>query len=131
MVNMKHDLLADAFTVMRNAEFTGKKECVTPASKLIKNILLLMQSKGYIGDFELVDDGKGGRFKVQLLGRINNCGVIKPRFSVRKEEFASWEKRFLPAKGMGMLMLSTSAGVIEHENARKGNTGGRLLGYVY
>ena len=128
---MKHDLLADMFSVVKNAEAIGKKSCVTPASKLIKNILLIMQSKGYIGEFELLDDGKGGSFRVQLLGKINACGVIKPRFSVSKEDFNRWEKRFLPASGMGILLVSTSKGVKEHEEARKANIGGRLLGYVY
>ena len=128
---MRHDLLADMFTVIKNAEAIGKKSCVTPCSKLIKNILLIMQAKGYIGDFELVEDGKGGRFRIDLLGKINDCGVIKPRFSVSSQDFGSWEKRFLPARGMGLLLVSTPKGVTEHESAIKGNSGGRLLGYVY
>jgi small subunit ribosomal protein S8 len=128
---MKHDLLADMFSVIKNAESIGQKSCITPASKVIKNILLIMQSTGYIGDFEHTDDGKGGRFKIELLGKINDCGVIKPRFSVSKQDFIKWEKRYLPASSLGILLVSTTNGVMNHSDAKKHNTGGRLLGYVY
>ncbi len=128
---MRHDLLPDLFSVIKNAEAIGKKSCIAPASNLIKNILLIMQSKGYIGGFEFIDDGKGGMFRIELLGKINDCGVIKPRFSVSKHDFIRWEKRFLPASALGVLLVSTSKGVINHDDAKKGNVGGRLLGYVY
>lgn len=128
---MRHDLLADMFSIIKNAESIGKDGCITPASNLIKNILLIVQKSGYIGDFELIDDGKGGSFKISLLGKINDCGVIKPRFSVSKHDFISWEKRFLPASAMGMLLVSTSQGIKSHTEAKKLNIGGKLLGYVY
>lgn len=128
---MRHDLLADMFSTLKNAEAIGKKECVTPASNLIKDMLLIMQKSGYIGDFERVDDGRGGSFRVKLLGKMNRCGVIKPRFSVSKDEFITFEKRFLPAASLGVLLVSTSRGVMSHADAKKKNIGGKLLGYVY
>lgn len=128
---MRHDLVADLFSIVKNAEAIGKKECVAPASSLIKNILMIMQKGGYIGDFEFTDDGKGGTFKVALLGRINDCGVIKPRFSVPRQDFIKWEKRFLPANKYGLLFVSTSQGVMGHEDAKKARIGGKLLGFVY
>jgi small subunit ribosomal protein S8 len=128
---MRHDLLADMFSVIKNAEGIGKHACVTPASNLIKHILLIMQKGGYIGEFEFVDNGRGGEFKVQLLGKVNDCGVIKPRFSVSSDGFIGWEKRYLPASGMGILLVSTSQGVLAHGEAKKKNVGGKLLGFVY
>ncbi len=128
---MRHDLLADMFSIIKNAEAIGKAGCVTPASNLIKHILLIMQQNGYIGEFEFIDNGKGGLFKIGLLGKMNNCGVIKPRFSVSRQDFISWEKRFLPASSLGILLVSTSQGVISHSDAKKKNIGGKLLGYVY
>jgi ribosomal protein S8 len=38
---------------------------------------------GYIGDFEVVDDRRAGKIVIELLGRINKCGVISPRFDVK------------------------------------------------
>ncbi len=80
---------------------------------------------------EHIDNGKSGQFKIKLLGKINKCGAIKPRFSVGGAEFIAWEKRFLPAAELGILLVSTSQGVITHKEAKKKNIGGKLLGYVY
>ena len=128
---MRHDTIADMFSILKNAESIGKTECTTPASNLIKNILLIMQKEKYIGEFEAIDDGQGGQFKIKLLGNMNSCGAIKPKFSVGKDDFISWEKRFLPAAALGILIVSTSNGVISHKDAKEKGVGGKLLGYVY
>ncbi|MEM5812192.1 MAG: 30S ribosomal protein S8 [Candidatus Aenigmatarchaeota archaeon] len=128
---MKHDPLADMFSILKNMESIGRKECTVPASKVIKDVLNVLKSHNYIGNYEFVDDGKGGNFKVSLLGKINKCGTIKPRFSVRKEEFIKWEKRYLPASGTGILIVTTPKGIMDQRNAIKLGTGGKLIGYVY
>lgn len=128
---MNHDVLADILSVIKNQEAIGRATCVTRASSLGKEVLKLIQGKGYIGAFELVDDGKGGKFQVALTGRINDCGVVKPRFAVQKGEWQKWEKRFLPAAQVGILIVSTSKGVLDHRTAAEQGLGGRLLGYVY
>jgi small subunit ribosomal protein S8 len=68
---------------------------------------------------------------VHLNGRINKCGAISPRYSVQLGELEYWEMQFLPSKNFGLLILSTSGGVMSHEQARKQGIGGELLGYVY
>ncbi|MCX9080971.1 MAG: 30S ribosomal protein S8 [Candidatus Methanoperedens sp.] len=126
------DPLADALSTIKNAEIIGKSDCtIKPASKLIGNVLKVMKDKGYIGDFEFIDDGKSGYFKVQLKGKINKCGVIRPRHAVKNTEFEKWEKRFLPAKGFGSIILTTPGGVMTHSEARDNGIGGELLAYVY
>ncbi|MFQ6054753.1 MAG: 30S ribosomal protein S8 [Methanosarcinales archaeon] len=126
------DPLANALSIIKNAEDVGKRECIIhPASKLIGNVLKVMQDQGYIIGFEFIDDGKSGMFKVELKGRINKCGVIKPRSSVKKTEFEKWEKRFLPARNFGALILTTSRGVLSHYEALEKGLGGSLLAYVY
>jgi small subunit ribosomal protein S8 len=84
-----------------------------------------------VGEFEFIDDGRTGKFKVQLLGRINKCGAVRPRFSVRVNEFEMWEKKFLPSRDVGMLIVSTSRGVLSHREAMEKDIGGRLLAFVY
>jgi small subunit ribosomal protein S8 len=129
---MLMDPLADALSNMKNNEYTGNLKCVIkPASKLIGRVLKVMQDHGYIGEFEFIDDGRSGKFKVKLLGKMNSCGVIRPRYSVKKDEFEKFEKKFLPAKGFGILILTTPLGIMDHEEARKRGVGGRLLAYVY
>jgi small subunit ribosomal protein S8 len=90
-----------------------------------------MQLNGYIGEFEFIDDGRSGKFKVQLLGRINKCGAIKPRFAIRVDQIEEWEKKFLPSRDVGLLVVSTSNGVLAHKEAQERRIGGRLLAFVY
>jgi small subunit ribosomal protein S8 len=128
---MRHDLLADVFATIKNTEEIGRAECVTAASKVIKGVLKVMQKHGYIGEFEYIDDGKGGRFRIRLMGKINNCNVIRPRFSVQTRDFIRWEKRYLPADKVGVLIVTTSRGIMDQRDAVKNKTGGKLLGFVY
>jgi len=128
---MKHDQLSDMFSVIRLAEAIGKKECLIPASKMGKAVLKIMQTHKYISGFDHIEDGRGGKLKVKLHGNINDCGVIRPRFSVAKDEFIKWEKRFLPAVGIGILILSSPSGIVDQKTAKTKGLGGMLLGYVY
>jgi small subunit ribosomal protein S8 len=126
------NILANLFISLQNAEMRHKKECVViPASNLASEVMRVLQKRRYIGEFEFIDDGVSGKLRVQLLGRINKCGAVSPRFPIKAKEFQKWESRFLPAVGVGMLVVSTSKGVFSHSEAREQNLGGRLLGYVY
>ncbi|MCD6195612.1 MAG: 30S ribosomal protein S8 [Thermoprotei archaeon] len=129
------DTLANALAAIQNAEMRAKSEVlIWPASKLIINVLRVMQREGYIGEFEYIDDGRWGKIKVQLLGRINKVGVIKPRFPVKLkelEEMPHWLRKYLPAYNIGILILSTPLGVLSHKEAIEKRTGGVLLAYVY
>lgn len=126
------DTLANGLTTVINNEMRNKRECIiSPASKLLGRVLRIMQLNGYIGEFEFIDDGRSGKFKVQLLGRINKCGAIRPRFSVKVDKFEEWEKKFLPSREVGLLVISTPNGVLSHKEARDKHTGGRLLAFIY
>jgi small subunit ribosomal protein S8 len=126
------DTLTNGLITIINNELRNKRECIiSPASKLLGRVLRIMQLNGYIGEFEFIDDGRQGKFKVQLLGRINKCGAVKPRFPVKAGDFENWEKKFLPSRDVGMMVVSTSKGVIAHRNAEEQNLGGRLLAFVY
>jgi small subunit ribosomal protein S8 len=128
---MKHDPVADMFCVIKNSERTGRKECLVHVSSMIGEILRVMEAHKYIGKFELVPGERGKRYRIGLLGRINDCNVVRPRFSVKKNEFIKWEKRFLPASDTGLLIVTTPTGVMDHKKAKEKETGGKLLGFVY
>lgn len=129
---MLNDPLANALSAMKNAEIKGKGTCIIqPSSKLIGGVLDLLKKKGYIGNFEYIDDGKTGIFQVQLTGNINNCGVIKPRYPIKRDELDEWESRYLPAQHFGLLILTTTKGIVSQDEARKNGIGGKLLAYVY
>ncbi len=127
-----NDTLAAALSNIRNAEKVAKSSCLTkPVSKVTEKVLALMKEHRYIGDYKAIEDGRGGVFEIQLIGAINKCGVVKPRFSVTKEEFVKFEKRFLPAIDFGLLIVSTSQGIMTHIQAKEKGIGGKLLAYVY
>ncbi len=128
---MRHDILADMFVTLKNAEMIGKRMCITPATKLIKEILEIMQKNNYIGKFEFIEDGKSGKFKIELVGRINNCKVVRPRFEIGKNDIIRWEKRYLPSVNVGLMLISTSNGLMSHSQAKEEGIGGVLLGYIY
>jgi small subunit ribosomal protein S8 len=126
------DPLADALTNMRNNEMQGNNKCtITPASKMIGHVLRTMQKEEYIGEFEFVDDGKAGQFIVELEGNINKCGVIKPRHAVKNDDYERFEKRYLPSKNFGIMIMTTSQGIMTHKEAKEKGIGGRLLVYIY
>ena len=128
---MLQDPLADALTVIKNAEMIGKGKCVVRTNKLIGNILKVMHDNDYIGAFETIENGKGGIFKIELKGKIIDTRVIKPRFAVGIDDYEKFEKRFLPARNIGLLVVSTPKGVMDHKKAKELRLGGRLLSYIY
>ncbi len=129
---MQFDPLNDALAKIYNAEQAGKYEvAIRPASKLLGSVLGIMQKSGYIGAYDKIDDGRGGTYTVHLRGAINQCGVVKPRYSVRRTDFERFEGRFLPAQDFGLLILTTNNGVMNHYEAKEHRIGGRLLAYVY
>ena len=129
---MQFDPLSDAFVRIYNAEQAGHYEVsINPASKLLESMLTIMQSSGYVGEFERIADGRGDAFRVALVGAINRCGVIKPRHSVKRADFDKWESRYLPARDFGLLIVSTNQGVMNHHDAKKERVGGRLLAYIF
>ena len=129
---MENDPLAACLAKLFNAERVGKKDVVVrPASKMIKTILSIMNDHRYLGSFEENKDDKGGWLTINLIGNINKCGVIKPRFSAKNTGYEKWEKRYLPAKDFGILIVSTPQGIMTHHHAKEKKLGGRLVAYCY
>jgi len=128
----RQNTVADAMSTLKNASDTGRAECIVqPAGRLIGELLRIMKEAGYIKEYTRIEDGRGGQFKVVMSGLINKCGCISPRYSVSLDEMEYWEQLYLPSKNIGMLMISTSKGVMGHHDARRNGVGGELLGYVY
>jgi small subunit ribosomal protein S8 len=127
-----NDPLASALSGLDNAESVGHlSHTVAPASNVIGFVLEVLYDGGYVDGFEFVDNGKSGEFEVELKGAINECGAVKPRYSVGADEYERWEKRFLPARDYGALVISTSRGVMSHYKARDEGVGGQVIAYVY
>ena len=127
-----NDTLADSLSHINSFEKLGRNELVLDNnSKIIRKVLDVLKENGYLGEYEVIEDGKGGKIKVNLLNRINKCGVIKPRYQVKKTDFEKFEKRYLLARGFGIMIVSTSKGIMIVDNAKKLSVGGKLLAYCY
>ncbi len=124
--------IANMMSKILNAEKVGKAECRTaPCSRPGEKLLNILKEKGYITDFTADHNTPGGIFIIKLAGKINKCGVISPNFNVHRDGYEPYEKRFLPAKGFGIILVTTAKGVMTHEEAISKGLGGRLLGYCY
>lgn len=129
---MLNDPLANVMSLILNNEVIGKSDClIKPVSKIVKEILRVMKENGYVSDFKEVEDSRGNYINLTLTGNINKCGVIKPRYSVKSNNFENFERRYLPAKDVGVLLVSTPKGIMTHYDAKSKKTGGRLLAYCY
>jgi len=92
---------------------------------------LVLHQTGYIGEFEIIDDHRSSKIVIELTGRLNKCGVISPRFDVPYDEIEKWIVNLLPSRQFGHVILSTTYGIMTHEEARRKKTGGKILGFFY
>jgi len=128
----ENDPLSSALSGVDNAESVGHlSHTVEPASNTIGSVLEVLYDRGYVDGFEFVDDGTAGRFEVELKGAINETSAVKPRYSVAADGYEKWEKRYLPARDYGALIVTTSHGVMSHYEARDRGIGGQVIAYVY
>tara|TARA_Y100000310_G_scaffold310852_1_gene356558 strand:+ start:10649 stop:11041 length:393 start_codon:yes stop_codon:yes gene_type:complete len=127
-----NDPLANALSIINNHEKLGKDTCsLKPSSKILKTILEVLEKEKYVGSIKEVSDSKGNWIKLNLIGNTNNIGVIKPRYAVAKNKFEMHEKRYLPARNIGVIIVSTSLGIMTHHEAKKKNVGGKLIAFCY
>lgn len=129
---MKCNILANALKAILNAERAGKRQVLLrPSSKVLIKFLKVMQKQGYIGEIEIIDDHRSGKVVVELLGRINKCGVISPRFDVPLNDLENWTSKILPARQFGHIVLTTTKGILNHTQAKHKGTGGKIVGFFY
>lgn len=127
-----NDTLSNALSHVYNSEKVGKRNIeIVKVSSVIKAVLEIFKSNGYIEDYKLNKTNQGETAKITLSGKINKCGSIKPRFPVQISEFRKFEKRYLPARDFGILIVSTSQGMMTHYSAIEKNLGGKLIAYCY
>ena len=126
---MSQDTVADALNMIRNAKRARKESIeVKKISNLLIEILKIMKQKNAIKKYKINTKEKTAEIS---LGDISECRAIKPRFTVQKSQIEKYERRYLPARGMGTMIISTNKGLMTHEEALEEGTGGCLIAYFY
>jgi small subunit ribosomal protein S8 len=125
------DILADALNKIKVYENTGRESCTVAATRLVKNVMSTLMAAGYVTSFEEFTDGKFKKLRVTLSNKINDIGVVKPRHAVGFGEYQKYETKYIPSKDFGMLIISTSEGIMSNSKAKERRIGGRLIAYVY
>lgn len=127
-----NDTLANALSHLLNCERIGKTECtIKNVSKVIEKVLEILNKNRYLGKSKISKSSKGQKLSIELKGTINNCGTIKPRFPVKLSDYEKFERRYLPAKDFGILIVSTTKGMMTHTEAIEKKLGGKLIAYCY
>ena len=126
------DPIADMLTRIRNAQATDKVTVRMPNSRVKVGVAAVLKDEGYISDFR-VDDNKGkpeleitlkyyqGKGVIDSIQRASRPGL---RIYRRKDELP----RVLD--GLGVVIVSTSQGIMTDSAARAAGQGGELICYV-
>jgi len=126
---MSQDIVADALNTIKNAKNAGKENIVIKRiSKLLIEILKIMKQKGAIKKYKINSKKKSIDITI---GDLFECKAIKPRFSVNKDQIEKYRRRYLPARNLGTVIISTNKGLRTHEEVLEEGIGGSLIAYFY
>ncbi len=124
--------LSNVLSSLNNSEKVAKESIiVSNNSKSIRKVLDILKEEGYLRSYEVIEDGARGKIKIHLAGSLNKVGVISPNFSCKLSDFQKFEKRYLPARDFGIIVVSTSQGMMTHHQAKELGIGGRLIAFCY
>jgi small subunit ribosomal protein S8 len=128
------DSIADMLTRIRNANSAKHDTVQIPASNIKKSIAQILVDEGYIKSFKVIEDGKQGVIEIALKYGPNKSQVITGLRRVSKPGlriYSNCEDMPKVQNGLGIVILSTSKGIMTDKDARKANVGGEVLAYVW
>ena len=126
---MAQDIVSDALNMIKNAKKAKRESVVINRfSDLLIEILKIMKQKEVIKRYKI--NVKERSVEV-VFGDFIECKAIKPRFSVNKSQIEKYRRRYLPARNLGTMIISTNKGLVTHEEAIEKKVGGSLIAYFY
>ena len=126
---MSQDIVADALNMIKNAKRARRNTVkIKKISNLLIEILKIMKQKNVIKKYKI--NSKEKSIEVSI-GDLVDCRAIKPRFSVDKIQIERYRRRYLPARNMGTMIITTNKGLMTHEEALENGIGGSLIAYFY
>ena len=128
------DPISDYLARIRNAQMAGHRRLDIPASKIKRALTKILLDKGYIQKFIDIEDNKQGVLRIFLKYDAYGHPVIKELNRISKPGLRKYtDATSIPRSknGLGIVILSTSRGVMTDKEARKINEGGELICSVY
>ena len=129
------DPIADYLTRLRNAIQAKHRIVEGPASNLKKEITKILFEKGYIMNYQFVEDGPQGTIKIALkYDNASKENAIKKLIRISKpgmRKYTGYKDMPRVINGLGIAILSTSKGVMTNKEAAELKVGGEVLCYVY
>ena len=131
---MSSDPIGDMLTKIMNAILARHEKVDIPRSKIKEQIAKILQDEGFIKNYKCIEDRKQGIIRIYLKFGPQNETVINGIKRISKPGLRIYvEKEKIPEvlAGLGVVILSTSRGVITDKEARASGIGGEVLCYVW
>jgi small subunit ribosomal protein S8 len=126
---MAHDVVADGLNMLKNARNAGKEVIkIKIISNVLVEILKIMKQEGAIKRYKI--DPKEKSLTVTI-GDLKDCKAIKPRFTCDVDQIEKYRRRYLPAREVGTMIISTNKGLMTHSEAQEEKIGGCLIAYFW
>ena len=128
------DTIADMLTRLRNAASAKHKTVDVKNSKICEGIAKVLKEEGYIADYSILDDGtKQGLIRITIKYTPTGDQVLRELKRISKpgcRVYRSVKDFPKVIQGLGIVVLSTSKGVLSDRQARQQNIGGELLATI-
>ncbi len=127
------DLIADVFTMVRNAAMAKKQTVDVPSSRTVVSILEILKTEGYIENFKVIEDNKQGTVRIYLKYIAGKPAIreIKRVSKPSARTFTSHKEVPTVLRGRGLAIISTSKGLITDKQAREAGVGGEIVAYIW
>lgn len=127
------DQIADLITRIRNAVMVGKNEVLVPTSRLKAGVVEVLKKNGYIADFEIIDGAPRGMLKITIFepGATARISEIAKVSKPGRRVYSAADDLPTIKSGRGMIIVSTSKGLMTGREAKKNRLGGEILVKVW
>ena len=128
------DPIADMLTRIRNANTANHEVVDVPASRMKQAVAKILKDEGFINDFERVNEGPQGVIRIKLKYGQNKEKVITGLRRISRPGLRVYtNKTEIPRVlgGLGLVIISTSKGIMSGKRAKKEGCGGEVLAYVW
>lgn len=127
------DPISDMLTRIRNAVYAGHKDLQMPASKVKRRIAGILKDEGYIHDYAYSDEGHQGLIRIDLKYQAGESAIegLKRVSTPGQRRYAKSTDIPKVRNGLGIMIVSTSRGMMTDRAARKAGVGGELVCSVW